>query len=271
MCIYKPIKILSHFIIIQFAILIFISIFNNCQARKEKKGELSRYRIEIALINPAKITIDGEEQQFVVLKKSEGLITCYRYGDPDKAIRFFKKSEFKIVKGSDDYIKGYLLSDTKESVSILLISKASNSSILEKHGIKLEHHYLGQVLNIPISEIRKIKVFRKGRTGVGMAVGATVGFVAAGIATAGYDPDEASGLIVLDKGEFFAGSLVLFTIPCTLVGGAIGSVKKAVKKYKINGSSEEYQRIRQYLDEYVIELPSEELPTPDELTYQSMD
>lgn len=262
MCIYKPIKIPSYFIIIQFAILIFISIFNNCQARKGKKGELSRYRIEIALINPAKITIDGEEQQFVVLKKSEGLITCYRYGDPDKAIRFFKKSEFKIVKGSDDYIKGYLLSDKKESVSILLISKASNNSILEKHGIKVEHHYLGQVLEIPLSKIRKLKVVRKGSAGTGMAIGAGLGLLAAGITTATV---EDTGFV--GAGGVFVITTFRYATLSTLIGGAIGATIGS-KSIKLNGNGEEYHRIRHNLEKYFIELPSEVPPASDELSFQ---
>lgn len=125
---------------------------------------------------------------------------------------------------------------------------------MKKHHINTENHKIGTILNIPILEVRKIKVWRKGRGGEGAIAGIGIVIVSSAVATAGYDPDEASG-IVLSKGQFFVLNSFIAALPGAAIGALIGSVNKKVQRFIINGYNEEYYKIRENLKNYFIGLP----------------
>jgi len=246
-------------------LLLFSSAANECLAKKEK---ISRYRVRIDLLSPSKVYLDGEEQQIVILEKVDLAIQYYQYGDPEKTIKILNSRQCKIVDGEENYLEGYLLKDSIGIISIL-VTKESGNNLVEKHHINVVNHKIGTQMNIPLSEIRKIKVWREGRAGIGAITGVGVGLVASSILTAGYDPEEQSGWLVANKGEFFAATCVL-TVPLGAgIGALMGGAKKKVQYFTINGYCDEYYNIRDNLNYYFIEVPVIEENKPDKLSMKS--
>lgn len=247
-------KILKYsMILLQIAVLLTSVVCHPCEARKEQIG---RYQVKIELINPSNLYFEGKELQIVILKKDANSIVCYEYGDPEKSIRLFNRGDSKLERVKRNFLEGYLLSDINGQIRILATIKVADK-LLHKYGIQVKGHQLGKILTIPISEIKELKVLKKGRAGIGMAIGAGVGFGAASIATLAYDPDESSSLVTFDKGEAFVAYSILFVVPGTLIGGVIAAAKKNVQTVIINGNEEEYKRHRPKLVGYFIKLEGE--------------
>lgn len=246
-------------ILVFVALLLFSSTSNEVLAKKEK---IINYRIRIDLLNPSKIYFGEKEQQIVILEKVGQQIWCYQFGDPEKSIIKFDASKCKIVHEKYNFIEGFLLKDSKDSVSILRTNEISDS-MMEKYHIMAVHNEFGIMLTIPISEIRKLEIWRdKGRPGKGAIIGASVGLALTAMATAAFDPDEDGGLIE-EKGEVFVIMCVITVLPGAAFGALIGSEKRKVRHFVINGNCDKYFKIRGKLNKYFVEPPENK---PEELS-----
>jgi len=249
-------------ILLQVTVLLTTAVCHQCEARKE---QISRYQVKIELINPSKIYVQGKELQVVILKEEANSIICYEYGDPEKSIRFFNRGNFKIKRAKRNFLEGYLHSDTNDHIRILVTIEVKEK-LLDKYSIEVKRHNLGKILTVPISEIKELKVLKKGRAGIGMAIGAGVGLGAASIATLAYDPDKSSSLVTFDKGEAFVAYSILFVVPGTLIGGALAAANKNVQTVIINGNEAEYKRHRPILEGYFIKLEGEINQNKDDIS-----
>ena len=146
-------------ILFQIVLLLSSSAINRCLAGNKK---ISRFRVGVDLINPSHLRVDGNTYQVVVLDRIGDHIKCYHYDDPDRTRRLYLNKEIKIKNQKDDYVEGYLISDSDTSITLLLTQKA-RIDVLEKHHIQMQEHNSGILITIPISEIRKIKAWKKVR------------------------------------------------------------------------------------------------------------
>ena len=88
---------------------------------------------------------DGKEQQIVILEKVGQQIKYYRYGDPEKSIRTFNTRKCKIVREKENYLEGYLLKDSKDSISIL-VTNETRIILMEKDHIMVENVILNYIV-----------------------------------------------------------------------------------------------------------------------------
>lgn len=120
-----------------------------------------------------------------------------------------------------------------------------DSSIVIRYGQEEE------TLEIPVKEIDKLKFRKKGAIGMGAGIGAGAGIVVGIIsgAVAGDDPPSETWFDFSSTAEEkSAGGAITLGVLGAATGSVIGSLKK---KFTINGTQENYMRIRPDLNKFL--------------------
>ena len=155
-----------------------------------KKDDAHKFSISVEFIVPSTLTVNSQTQEIVILNKRDSIITYYDYGDPSKKIKNLIVNDIKLKERKSIKVEGYLI-EMRDLMINLLPTKKIDEIKLTQFGVYKENHELGETLNIPIFQIKNIKVWRKGKAGKGMLIGAGCGVgVAALVAATGEESQD---------------------------------------------------------------------------------
>lgn len=122
---------------------------------------------------------------------------------------------------------------------------------LKDSSIVIRYWQEEETLEISIKEIKKLKFRKKGAIGMGAGIGAGTGIVVGIIsgAIAGDDPPSETWFDFSSTAEEkSAGGAITLGVLGAATGSVIGSLKK---KFTINGTQENYMRIRPDLNKFL--------------------
>lgn len=122
---------------------------------------------------------------------------------------------------------------------------------LKDSSIVIQYWQEEKVLEIPVTEIDKLKFRKKGAIGIGAGIGAGAGILAgiiSGIASGDDPPSDTWFDFSSTAEEKATGGAITLGVLGAATGSVIGSLKK---KFTINGTQENYTRIRPDLNKFL--------------------
>lgn len=122
---------------------------------------------------------------------------------------------------------------------------------LKDSSIVIQYWQEEKVLEIPVSEIDKLKFRKKGAIGIGAGIGAGAGILAgiiSGVASGDDEPSETWFDFSSTAEEKATGGAITLGILGAATGSVIGSIKK---KFSINGTQEIYTKMKPDLNKFL--------------------
>ena len=140
------------------------------------------------------------------------------------------------------------LKDTANNVTngyLYLISDSSVSLTMEIRSLRFSNKGLTEGKVFPFTNIKKLRLQRKGSAGSGALIGSIIGGLGFGIAEAAAASSyssNGSNIVNISPGEAFAGGLLVGGGVGALIGACVGALSH--KTFMIHGKKERFDEMR---------------------------
>ena len=157
-------------------------------------------------------------------------------------VSFFLIAHLKVAQNPTTKRHSYKIWITEEGVpkrhkGLLYAVEGDDIVLSRKYTKKLHRINEEDLFRIPLDKAEQIKVRRRGRKGLGVAIGAGLGITLGAVMGLASGDDEA-GFFPLTKEEKAAG----LGVPFALIGATAGLHCRVCKKEKVNLASQKYAR-----------------------------
>lgn len=227
----------------------------------------NKYQYTITMLSVRSLWLNNNLQKVVVVRTIKDQLFYFNHDDPTRTVKSTILRDIDRKKIRPDRFEGSLINLDSSHVQLLINKNRITMHKLSSYEIISERHELGQILTIPVKNVKSITVLKSGNASKGAVVGAGVGALLSATLTIFDDhiqgdtgnqirnvQNNIPGITCsnhLTRGQFFLSSCLVTVPVCASIGAMTGSGKKVLDHFIVYGTLNNYNKVKGGLSHYM--------------------